>query len=139
MGSDFDGKALRAGIDLHAIPESVPAARHFVTSMLAVWDCDDPDQVVEILTGEVVTNAVRHARGAIRVEASLVHDDVVRVETSDEFPDATVAQPAAPTAEGGRGILIVQTLARRWGVDKTEFHKVVWFESAVVPRNGAAP
>lgn len=125
---------MRATIDLDAVPQSVTEARNFVATMLDVWGCDDPDEVVGLLTTEVVTNAVRHAGGHIRVLAALAEDGTVRIETYDESPNSPVVQRPDVYAEGGRGILIVQTLARRWGVDASDSEKVVWFELPTIPR-----
>ena len=124
----------RAGIDLAAAPESVRAARAFVASMLDVWHCDDMDRVVELLTSEIVSNAVRHASGPIRVEAALADDGSLRVAATDDHPGAPVLRDAAPSAESGRGIRLVQRLARRWGVETADGHKLVWFETVVTRR-----
>ncbi|MGH9090411.1 MAG: ATP-binding protein [Acidimicrobiales bacterium] len=124
----------RAGIDLAAVPESVRAARAFMASMLDVWSCDDMDRVVELLTSEIVSNAVRHASGPIRVEAALGDDGSLRVAATDDHPAAPALRDADPEAEGGRGIRLVQRLARRWGVETADGHKLVWFETTVAHR-----
>lgn len=121
----------RAGIDLAAAPESVRAARAFAAMMLDVWRCDDTDRVVELLTSEIVSNAVRHATGPIRVEAWLAGDGSLRVGATDDHPGLPVVRDAGPEAEGARGISLVEQLARRWGVDAVDGHKHVWFEAAV--------
>jgi anti-sigma regulatory factor (Ser/Thr protein kinase) len=126
---------MRAELDLAAEPESLSAARSFVASMLDIWECDDPDQVIALLTSEIVSNAVRHAGGTIGLEMAMVTDDELRVEASDTHPDICVAPRVDMYAEGGRGLLLVDTLARRWGVDTHKWHKVVWFEVPVVPRH----
>jgi anti-sigma regulatory factor (Ser/Thr protein kinase) len=107
--------------------------------MLETWDCDDPDRIVALLTSEIVTNAVKRATGPVRVEAALVSDEALRVEASDDHPDVPRPHRLEPQAEGGRGILLVQELALRWGVDREEWHKVVWFEAAVVPNRLSCP
>ena len=129
-----NGCVMQASIDLEGVPESAAEARHFIATMLEVWGCDDPEQVVGLLTSEVVTNAIQHAGGQIRVHAALAEDGIMRVETFDEFPDIPIVRCTDPCATGGRGILIVQGLARRWGVDASESHKVVWFELPTTPR-----
>ena len=101
--------------------------------MLDRWGFSDSDQVIDVLTSEIVSNAIRHASGPIRLEASLIQEGTVRVEVVDTSPDSPVAA-TQPHANGGRGILIVQTLARRWGIDRGDSHKAVWFELPVVPR-----
>jgi anti-sigma regulatory factor (Ser/Thr protein kinase) len=128
------GELRTASITLAPDPRSVSKARSFVSTMLETWDCDDPERIVTLLTSEIVTNAVRRATGAVRVEATLVSDEALRVEASDDHPDVPFPQRPEPHAEGGRGILLVQELALRWGVDREEQYKVVWFEALVVPR-----
>ena len=128
------GELRRASISLDPEPRSVSMARSFVSTMLETWDCDDPERIVALLTSEIVTNAVKRATGTVRVEAELVSDEALRVEASDDHPDVPYPRRPDPHAEGGRGILLVQELALRWGVDREERHKVVWFEAPVIPR-----
>jgi len=131
--SRSDG-SIRAGINLPAVPESLSAARTFVGSTLEKWNCVDRDQVVALLTSEIVSNVVRHAGGNVELEMAIVGDHVLRVQASDECPDSPVLQRSELRSEGGRGLLIVDRLARRWGVEKYERHKVVWFETDLLPR-----
>ncbi|HEY2564226.1 MAG TPA: ATP-binding protein [Acidimicrobiales bacterium] len=128
------GEFGKAGISLAPEPRSVSRARSFVAAMLETWDCDDPERTVVLLTSEIVTNAVRRATDAIRVEATLVGDEALRVEATDDHPDLPVRHQPDHHDEGGRGILLVQALALRWGVDREEGHKVVWFEAPVTRR-----
>jgi hypothetical protein len=103
---------LSAEIDLAPQPGNVKVARTFVATMLDLWECEDPEQVVELLTSEIVTNAIRHAQSDIRV-----------------------IQPSSASREYGRGMMLVQQLAERWGVDKRSPSKAVWFEAIVLHRN----
>lgn len=133
--SDGDGDGLRARLDLDSEPGNVRVARSFVANSLTLWDCEDPDRIIELLTSEVVTNAVRYARGSIRLEAVLVDDSVVRVETTDQVPTIPVVQSSDSLSEGGRGLVLVQELAARWGVDSSADRKVVWFEVPISRRS----
>ncbi|MDQ1696466.1 MAG: hypothetical protein QOJ03_1819, partial [Frankiaceae bacterium] len=70
----------------------------------------------ELLTSELVTNAVRHAKALITVLA-LQQDDSIVVTVSD---DGDLAEPLtatlpARTAESGRGMFVVDELAGAWG------------------------
>jgi anti-sigma regulatory factor (Ser/Thr protein kinase) len=133
------GEFGKAGISLAPEPGSVSRARSFVAAMLETWDCDDPERTVALLTSEIVTNAVRKATGTIRVEATLVGDEALRVEASDDHPAVPVRHQPQHHDEGGRGILLVQALALRWGVDREERRKVVWFEAPVTRRREVTP
>ena len=101
--------------------------------MLAAWDCDDPDEVAVLLTSEVVANAVRHAATACAVRVDL-EGDVLRVEVADG--SATLPQLRRPRPDdfGGRGLVLVESFARRWGAEPTPTGKVVWFSVEVRPR-----
>ena len=135
-GSSIAGldKKKRASIVLAPAATSLSAARSFVAAMLDMWECEDPDHVAALLTSEIVSNAVRHAASTVGLEVAIV-DQRLRVEASDDAPQAAVApDPDRPRGEGGLGLHIVESLARRWGVDRYEDHKVVWFETTVQPR-----
>jgi anti-sigma regulatory factor (Ser/Thr protein kinase) len=124
----------RAAIVLIPGPASSSAGRSFVSSMLEQWDCEDPDEIVPLLTSEIVSNAVRHAKGSVSLQVALLHDDELRVEARDGSPDSPVIRRANPGGVGGHGLTIIESLARRWGVERHQDYKVVWFESSVAPR-----
>jgi anti-sigma regulatory factor (Ser/Thr protein kinase) len=88
-----------------------------------------------LVVAELASNAVLHGRVAGRdFSLRLVRDDargVVRVEVSDTHP----AQPArvmpSATEPAGRGLVLVDALATRWGVlDRVGPGKTVWAECA---------
>jgi len=116
--------AERAAITLPAATESVPQARRFVDERLpeSCW-ADD----VALLVSELASNAVRHARSPFTVAVGC-DASMVRVEVTDDSPAVPVPQAPPVDAVTGRGLMIVQALARRWGVETTESGKVVWFE-----------
>ena len=94
---------------------------------LVLVDLVDVD-TVELLTSEVVTNALVHARSAPELLVD-VRPDVVRVEVFDMSADEPVLQPHNPDGASGRGIAIVEELAAGWGVELVpEDGKRVWFE-----------
>ena len=127
------GEAQRAGIELASDSASLSAARSFVSSALEKWDREDFDQIVPLLTSEIVSNAVRHAAGRINLEVALLNGEELRVEVRDGSPDAPVIRRSNPDGIGGHGLTIVDSLARRWGVERFENTKVVWFEAPVSP------
>lgn len=129
-----DEREQRAAIVLASESASLLAARSFVCSMLELWDREDPENVVPLLTTEIVSNAVRHAGGSVCLELALLRDGDLRVEARDGCPDAPVVRRSNPGGVGGHGLTIVDTLARRWGVERYEGSKVVWFEAFVSPR-----
>jgi anti-sigma regulatory factor (Ser/Thr protein kinase) len=119
----------RAVTKLPADASAVPAARRFASQALihqgAHGEVLDKTQ---LLVTELTTNAVVHAHSPIRLSV-MPSPDCVRVEVRDDDP-TPLDHPdkPAPDAEGGRGLWLVDALARRWGVNGNERGKTVWFE-----------
>ena len=109
-------------------PESVGDARRVVEDALRSASFRGDLDAALLLTSEVVMNAVRHAGTPITLMV-LAHADgaMVRVEDGDPH-HLPVLRPAvdAQTA-GGRGMQIVDRMARAWGVDTGRHSKTVWF------------
>ncbi|WAP58057.1 SpoIIE family protein phosphatase [Streptomyces sp. S465] len=104
-------------------------ARRLTRRALARWDLDDLTDAVELLVSEVVTNAVRYAERPITLR--LLRTDVLRCEVGDDVPQLPRLRQARPSDEGGRGLYLVNRLARRWGATRLSTGKVVWFELAM--------
>jgi anti-sigma regulatory factor (Ser/Thr protein kinase) len=117
---------------LLATPEAVPAARMALRDF--AYQDDSVQPVVELLASELVTNAVRHGatdpHESILLSARHV-DSTVRVEVCDE--GLTTFDGHADGSDllepGGNGLLLVDALATRWGVDPGR-PKCVWFEAS---------
>jgi len=103
--------------------------------MLNLWEGEDDEEVVALLTSEIVSNAVRHAVGDVTVEVTLVTPEELRVRIWDHSAELPVVRQARPDAVGGHGLQIVEALAQRWGVERYPDHKVVWFEAPVRARS----
>lgn len=101
-------------------------ARHDLRTALEASGTGGVD-VVELLTSELVTNAVRHAHSTARVAAELLGNRV-RVSVTDDGPGAPTPGRPSPDAESGRGLELVDALALRWGVVPLDVGKTVWFE-----------
>lgn len=110
--------------DLTAVPE----VRHALRELLSHWRERESAEVAELLTSELVTNALVHTEHGAVVKAT-VADSRLRVEVRD-FVDAPPT-PNAPTQDDGthgRGLVLVDGLADAWGVRTQGLGKMVWFE-----------
>ncbi|WP_215450572.1 SpoIIE family protein phosphatase [Streptomyces sp. ATCC 21386] len=116
-------------------PVEVARARAAVREQLCVWGLDTLGDTTALLAGELVTNAVRHARGR-RIELRLVRGDTLLCEVYDDDPTLPTLLSAALTDEHGRGLRVLTTLAREWGTSRTGAGKTVWFE-LTLPRRRA--
>ncbi|MDG9716381.1 SpoIIE family protein phosphatase [Streptomyces sp. DH24] len=101
-------------------------ARRLARRALARWGMEDLTDAVELLVSEVVTNAVRYASRPVTLR--LLRTDVLRCEVGDDVPQLPRLRQARATDEGGRGLYLVNRLARRWGATRLSTGKVVWFE-----------
>lgn len=94
-------------------------------------------RVLELLTSEVVTNAVKYGRCDEVVVRLGLRRDVVEVVVLDANPEPPLLIGPSQHRDGGRGMLLVDSLAREWGVERHEADgKSVWFcvpTSALVP------
>ncbi len=113
-------------------PSSIRQARRFAADLVADADARD---VVVLLVSEQVTNAVLHG-GPHAPEATVglavaVVDDRVRVEVDDAGANIPVVVDGALDRLTGRGLVLVESLATRWGCETSARGKVVWVEVAV--------
>ena len=83
---------------------------------------------VRLLVSELVTNAVRHAHGEVVRLVVRLRKGRLRVEVHDPGHGFEVRAPADdPVRASGWGLVLVDELADRWGVDATPL-TTVWFE-----------
>ncbi|MFE6281639.1 ATP-binding protein [Streptomyces sp. NPDC057877] len=128
--ADGDEWRLRRGLgraDLRAVSE----ARRALRELLRDRGRPERAEVAELLTSELVTNALVHTDGDAVLTATVGRRGL-RVEVRD-----SVARPPrlgpGESCDGthGRGLVLVQALADAWGVRALGAGKVVWFEMAV--------
>ncbi|MEU5385035.1 ATP-binding protein [Kitasatospora cineracea] len=114
-------------------PSQVRPARHRVRTLMVGWGIrldEDTSTALDVITSELVTNAVRHSKGAMLTVA--VHADPARRLAMVEVFDGSLILPQArtvgPDAEAGRGMFLVERLARDHGAERTDAGKRVWAE-----------
>ncbi|MFD8734236.1 ATP-binding protein [Streptomyces sp. NPDC059618] len=106
---------------------SARRARRLVTAQLDEWDLEELAETAELLVSELVTNALRHTRGPLRLNLCLRGDRLV-CEVEDTEPVCPVRREADADAEGGRGTELLDLLAESWGSTCTPTGKTMWFE-----------
>ena len=116
---------------LAALPSSlmsVRRARQFVREALAAYLPPAELDTVELLTSEVVTNAVVHAGSNPTIEVA-TDGGTVRVSVEDRDPGWPMAHAVPADATSGRGMALVDALAHAWGVESLAGRgKTIWFE-----------
>ena len=110
-------------------PSSCRHARWFVLDFVRRSGHVVDEEVLRLLVTEVVTNAISHG-GDGPIAVVVMFQNGVRVEDTDHnaaaFPRVL---HTGPESVGGRGMLIVEKLSRRWGTFlDPDGGKVVWFE-----------
>ena len=105
--------------------------RDFVSAHLLSWGV--PERVVDVavlITSELVANAVTHGPPPVGLRLSLF-PQYVRIEIGDSSSQPPRMLRPGYTEIGGRGLLLVDRLAARWGYTPQEGGKVVWCEVAL--------
>ncbi|WP_433417554.1 ATP-binding protein [Microtetraspora malaysiensis] len=109
-------------------PASITEARRFVTTFLRGWPSLES---AELIVSELATNAVRHSAsgrfGGLFIVTIRVNHRRLWLGVADEGgPRSPELLPAYEEAEGGRGLMLVSTLATGWGVLGDHNGRTVW-------------
>ncbi|MFB7127084.1 ATP-binding protein [Kitasatospora sp. NPDC056273] len=119
--------------------ESTPLARYLLRAYLSGLPSGDRyADTAELLLGELFANAVQHSDAPddhpIEIRFALVNSRL-RLEVHDAGTTHPTLRAAAPDAEHGRGLLLVNELAERWGCSSQPdgIGKYVWAHIAPVP------
>jgi anti-sigma regulatory factor (Ser/Thr protein kinase) len=111
---------------LAALPRAVSAGRTFTTSVLGVWGLSHLSDTAELLVSELITNVVKHAGGFATLGLSV--RDALLVQVWDVGSTPPIRRAPADDDIGGRGLELVDLLAKEWGCDiLTAGGKIVWF------------
>ena len=117
-------------LELPAEPHSAKVARDAVAGLDG--HLGDVFGDVVLVISELVTNSVRHAGldASEPVQLSVaVQGDTVRVAVRDPGPGfRPPGAPSDPAHVGGWGLVLVDQLAERWGVEHDGEANVVWCE-----------
>ena len=122
----------RFRFELAAHPGSAATARRLTRDRLTGWSiADDTCDTAALVVSELVTNALVHTQGPVRLDL-ILRGDRVRVCVSDSSPRA----PAKPVivdweSTGGRGLLLVEAMSDAFGSVPVAGGKQVWSEIVV--------
>jgi anti-sigma regulatory factor (Ser/Thr protein kinase) len=113
------------------IPESVPIARLHVRTALGCHGLGEYADDAEIITSELVTNAIQHGSndgtGPIAVTlARVLHPAAVTVVVSDSSSQGPIRRDTPADSDHGRGLQIVEALSAHWGWRQEDGGKAVF-------------
>ncbi|MFK0112835.1 SpoIIE family protein phosphatase [Streptomyces sp. NPDC091217] len=126
----YDGMAvrpLRESWTVWRVPEAARHARRFSKRTLRSWGVtDDAMDTALLIVSELVTNALIHTDGPVRLDLTQV-DHRLRIAVADASPRSPVKPPNIGwEATGGRGILLVEAMSAAWGTVPVSGGKQVW-------------
>jgi hypothetical protein len=117
-------------IPLTATPTSVAAARGEVRAAIFAWDVPVDVATAELLTSELVTNAIANEAG----ETVMLTVTCICGQLRVDVHDSSIAEPVPVNvpldAETGRGLMLVASLSTDWGYHRTPSGKAVYFTLA---------
>ena len=118
----------RIVIELPPHPSSAGAARRRVDAALRDWRCEGVRNAALVVTSELVTNAIVHARSSFTVTVTR-RPDAVRIEVSDRSAGRPILTAVGVDAAHGHGLQLVDRLSSDWSTYRTDDgRKVVWGE-----------
>ena len=126
-----------ASFDLPPSPSSIPAARHVVLELLGAWGVPQDHDDAALLVTELVANVIDHVGGGggLNLEVA-VSEGWLRIGVIDGSAIPPVVRELSRDRPRGRGLLMVQSIADRWGFEEHHGGKRVWFELS--PRHRGA-
>jgi anti-sigma regulatory factor (Ser/Thr protein kinase) len=114
-----------------SIPGSVPAARLQVRAALGSRGLGEYADDAEIITSELVTNAVQHLcdNGTQTIEVTITYAEspaAVTIAVSDSSPHGPIRRDTTAGSEQGRGLQIIEALSVHWGWRQEGGGKVIF-------------
>jgi hypothetical protein len=102
-------------------------SRELVTEACGRWELPDLAGPACIVVTELVNNVVAHARTPMTVLLALRGESMsVAVRDESTFVPRFTGSPVPVTSYGGRGLLLIDSVAQRWGSLMLDDGKVVW-------------
>ncbi|MFJ2844204.1 ATP-binding protein [Streptomyces griseofuscus] len=127
-------------LTLAATPNAASWARRHTVDILQRWRFPHEGiEVARLLVSELTTNAIQHAQPTDTSESTDLgtirlmlwpSDYGIILAISDPDPRPPAPRPHDASASGGRGLILIRTMASRWGYSPTQPDpgKIVWAE-----------
>jgi hypothetical protein len=117
----------KARVVLSAEPTSVAQGRQFVRDVLSEWGLVPFREAVVLVASELITNTLLHTDSPPVVTLRMTRSGL-RLEIDDESGMHPRKRSYAADATTGRGMLLVESTASRWGTETRPDGKTVWCE-----------
>lgn len=113
-----------------ADPQGLSDARTIVRQALTDWNMAELADDAELVTGELLVNVLLHTEGGAVLTLEVLPEPVRRVRLSVQDRSSAWPRRRTPgeTATSGRGLLLLDAVATRWGIEPRGEGKAVWCE-----------
>ncbi|MCX5200169.1 SpoIIE family protein phosphatase [Streptomyces sp. NBC_00237] len=114
-----------------AEPERIAGTRRQLRELLHDWADEDQVDSAVLMVSEMVTNVLVHTDGDALLTARAtgpVGSRTLHVEVTDVSDELPHKRRPGEMASSGRGLLLMEMLAHKWGVDPRGEGKSIWFD-----------
>ncbi|KPC84022.1 MULTISPECIES: SpoIIE family protein phosphatase [unclassified Streptomyces] len=113
-----------------ADPQGLSEARSIVRQALRDWGLAVLADDAELVTGELLVNVLLHTEGGAVLTLEVLPEPVRRIRLSVQDRSSVWPRRREPgeTSTSGRGLLLLDAVAERWGVEPRGEGKAVWCE-----------
>ncbi|MCX4508025.1 SpoIIE family protein phosphatase [Streptomyces anulatus] len=124
-----------------ADPEGLSDARAIVRQALADWEMAEFADDAELVTGELLVNVLLHTEGGAVLTLEVLPEPVRRIRLSVQDRSSAWPRRRTPgeTSTSGRGLLLLDAVATRWGIEPRGEGKAVWCEIGPAPPPATTP
>jgi len=120
-------------VRLPAVPATAAEARDHVRAVLAAWEVPVDADIAVLLASDLVTNAILHQADGTVTLAVTCSPGQLRVDVFGTAQHLPPQGPLPAAVETGPGLVLLATLADRWGWYPTPLGRAVWFTLAFPP------
>lgn len=107
--------------------DSIGVGRRLVREALSEWSLESLDYTATLLTSEVLTNSLLHARTEIVLTVERSGPHTVTISVHDGSPVVPRRRRHAQDATTGRGLELLDRLAQSWRVQSERDGKTLSF------------